>query len=121
MQWLQINVPWESEEELQCCMRFMTEIAAIQVRRYKLPHPYAVPGLHYEREPRPRERWQTPLESLRVGSADCEDLAGYLSGYLRVHGDPNALGFVKQSPGIGWHAVVSSKGLVLDPSKQLGM
>jgi hypothetical protein len=120
--WLQINVPASSVEELEECLELLTKIAERQVRRHKLPHPYVVAGLGYEREPRPRERWQTPVETLRRGVGDCEDLATFLAGWLRAHGDPRARAFLQESPGVGYHALVrTGSGQVLDPSRKLGM
>lgn len=117
--WINIAIPAESVEELEDSLEFLTRMSQRQILRHNLAHPF-VAGLQYEREPHKQERWQTAIETARRGRGDCEDLAAYLAGWLRVHGSPEAQAFLRQSD-VGYHALVRAGGTVIDPSRQLGM
>jgi hypothetical protein len=118
--WLSIAVPAETQEDLQRSLEFLTMISAVQIARHKLPHPYKA-GIKYVREPVGRERWQTALETLQRKEGDCEDLAAYLAGWLRVNGYPQARAFLRSSTGVGYHCLVQNGDQILDPSRVLGM
>jgi len=118
--WLSINVPAETLEDLTASLEFLTATCATQIKRHSLPHPYRA-GIRYKREPRGRERWQTAVETLQRKDGDCEDLAAYLAGWLRVHGYPHARAILRPSKSVGYHAVVALGNQILDPSRELGM
>lgn len=116
---LQIALPdVESQDELQRVLDFLADECERQVRKHRLPHPF-LSGARYKREPVPRERWQTALETLQRGEADCEDLSAYLCGWLRAHGTPARA--VLRPSSLGYHAIVESQGQTIDPSRYLGM
>jgi hypothetical protein len=118
--WISIAVPAETQEDLQRSLEFLTMISAVQIARHNLPHPYKA-GIRYAREPIGRERWQTALETLQRKEGDCEDLAAYLAGWLRVHDYPDARAFLRPSTGVGYHCLVQNGTDILDPSRVLGM
>jgi hypothetical protein len=92
-----------------------------QIRAGLVP-PLLTSGVRYRKEPRGVEEWMTALETSRRGHGDCEDLAIWLSSELRARNrDQNAKVVIKLvRPGL-MHALVASRGALLDPSKLLGM
>jgi hypothetical protein len=84
-----------------------------------LPPIYAS-GVRYMRAD-PHERWQTPMETLRRGGGDCEDLAMWRAAELRVNGERARVVWRRTGPRV-LHAVVQrGHGRIEDPSRRLGM
>jgi len=84
-----------------------------------LPPIYAA-GVRYMRHD-PNERWQTPIETLRRGGGDCEDLAMWRAAELRLAGEPARVVWRRTGPRV-LHAVVQrADGRLEDPSRALGM
>lgn len=48
--------------------------APMQARSSVVAHPFALDSIHYQREVGERDHWQTPMESLKLGTGDCEDI-----------------------------------------------
>lgn len=90
-------------------------------------------GARYRKEP--RDTWRHALDVDRQGWGDCEDLAGYRVGELRVTGeDPGAYIYTYQTGPTRYHAIVGrTRGVIPsfarsrlgwpyeDPSLALGM
>jgi hypothetical protein len=95
--------------------------AAIQAGR-PIPPLYRS-GVVYEREQPGLEEWTTPIDTLRRGWGDCEDLSIWRAAELQETGeDPAARVRIYRARPTTWHAVVErSGGRVEDPSRALGM
>ena len=104
---------------LQCLL----DLQQARSRGAALP-PLARAGVRYKREPPGREFWQLPSETMRIGSGDCEDLAGWAAAEICLAlGDPHAavVTFRRSGPHL-WHATCRTRdGRTIDPSKMLGM
>ncbi len=101
--------------DIQDALDALTLLARRQLRRRALPRLYES-GVRYKRESkRPRERWQTPLETLRRGIGDCEDLGTWRAAEVGGRAFP-------VRAGRGWHILVwRPDGRIEDPSRVLGM
>jgi hypothetical protein len=76
-------------------------------------------GIVYRRESPRKENWQNVIQLLRTREGDCEDLAGYRVGELRMEGEPATIDIVPTSRG-SYHAVVRrGDGTREDPSRIL--
>ena len=97
-------------------------LLAINLRMMNRSYPPVDSFARYQREAPGQEIWQTADMLLQTRVGDCEDLAGYHCGWLRVTGtDPGAKIGLKRSS-VGWHViVVRSNGAIDDPSARLGM
>lgn len=68
------------------------------------------------------EHFDLSTEAAVRGWGDCDDLAPWLAGQLRLQGDPGAVAFTKQSGPGRYHALVrTGSGEVIDPSIWAGM
>jgi hypothetical protein len=87
------------------------------------PDPLDVPGIRYQLEPPGSEDWKLPMNVIRDGWGDCEDLAGWRAAGLRVTGrDPGARCIVVKTGDHKLHAVTMlSDGSISDPSRDLYM
>lgn len=79
-------------------------------------------GVRYRRERAGREDWLGPVDVLRLGHGDCEDLVAYLVAQYWFHGhlsvQPHCYA---PRPGLVHCVVRHSDGRIEDPSKMLGM
>ena len=119
-----INIPAESGARYVAhALEGLARIATQQIADSQgtIPPLYRS-GVRYQRE-RGTENWQTPLESLETGVADCEDLSAWRVGELRASGaDPEARVVIMRTSPRTLHAVVRrSSGDIEDPSRALGM
>jgi hypothetical protein len=109
--------------ELEPILNTLAVIAGKQIARGEAP-PLSRSHVRYVREPRPRERWQTPRESHERGEADCEDLGVYLAGSFLARKLPARVRVKPIKPRLK-HALteVIRKGrpCLIDPSKARGM
>lgn len=82
-------------------------------------------GVRYMEEPPGQEDWQDIPTSLRMGYADCEDLATWRAAELQARGIPAKAVWREQKRPDGsylYHIVVLwPNGQVEDPSRRLGM
>jgi len=80
-------------------------------------------GIQWRPEPPGDEHFDSARTVIKRRAGDCDDLAPYLAGSLRVTGeDPGATAVVRQSGPKRWHAVVlRSDGTIDDPSLRAGM
>lgn len=68
------------------------------------------------------EHFDLSTEAAVRGWGDCDDLAPWLAGQLRLQGDPGAHAFTKKSGHGRYHALVrTGSGEVIDPSLWAGM
>jgi hypothetical protein len=122
---LTIQVPWRGQDDLVPALAALTGLNVYFIQAYRLPRLYEA-GVRYEREALKRdgtywERWLTAPEVVRIGKADCEDLAAYLAAQYRIEGDVGAIAVPVHST-LGFHIVTRrGDGSIEDPSKRLGM
>jgi len=107
----------------------LTALTRINVR-YLQAHPETPllrdANIRYEEEPPGQEDWQDIPTCLRMGSADCEDLAAWLAAEYQVRfGVPAHAfykAFTKKDGGLLYHILVRRPdGRVEDPSRAKGM
>lgn len=136
----------DDAERSDATLRIMLAALFEADRLYLLDHPECPDlydsGVEYVEEPEGAEDWQDIPTSLRMGIADCEDLACWLAAELDVrHGIAARPDFTKQVLGDGrvlYHIIVrlpdgvplpdgsltysiGGKSFVMDPSRQCGM
>jgi hypothetical protein len=122
---LAIQIPWRGQSDLVPALAALVGLNVYFIQAHRLPKLYTS-GVRYQREGRKsdgtfHERWLTAPEVIRIGVADCEDLAAYLAAQRRLEGDATAMAIPRRSS-IGWHIVVQrGDGTIEDPSKVLGM
>lgn len=63
-----------------------------------------------------REYFQSPVETLRMGAGDCEDMAFLAASILRAKGLPAYVVVGYRKGGNSYHAWVDLDGLVIDPA-----
>lgn len=96
------------------------DFRALRERGRTMPRLYES-GVRYEKEPWPREVWQTALQVLAQGYGDCEDLVGWRVAELLEQSKVARPKIVRASRDY-WHVVVEhGSGAIEDPSKRLGM
>lgn len=84
-----------------------------------LPLLYAS-GVRYQRE-RGTEHWLGPVDVLRLGAGDCEDLVAWRVAELRQQGINAAPHCYAPAPGLVHCVVRWPDGSIEDPSRKLGM
>lgn len=68
------------------------------------------------------EHFDLSTEAAVRGWGDCDDLAPWLAGQLRLQGDPGAVAFTRKSGPGRYHALVrTGNGEIVDPSLWAGM
>lgn len=104
-----------------------TNVAILRTQGSRIP-PIYESNVRYRRESIGQEDWCDILEILRLGFADCEDLACWRVADLRVReGELGARAFIKgpkKLPGgvMMYHIQVQrADGSIEDPSAELGM
>lgn len=107
-------------EAVQRELEKLARICAAECRGRRLPPLYRS-GVVYRREPPGRERWQSAVETLRVGGGDCEDLVAWRVGELRARGVAAQPHVYRVRPGLMHCVVMLPGGRKEDPSKRLGM
>ena len=114
------NVP-ASRACITAALEGLTALNALMIARRDLPSLYAS-GIRYVREqPGGPDEWQNAEELIRSKEGDCEDLAAYRAGELRVAGVPARAVAIRTGP-TRFHAIVLyPDGTREDPSLQLGM
>jgi hypothetical protein len=107
-------------EETEALLEGLVRQDLSQLRRGLAPPIYAS-KVRYKREERGREKWQSAVLSMRLGTADCEDLGAWLAASYRLVG-VHAKAIVRQvGPGLKHVTVRLPDGTIEDPSKRLGM
>jgi hypothetical protein len=107
-------------EEIEALLEGLVRQDLSQLRRGLAPPIYAS-KVRYQREARGREHWQSAVLSMRLGTADCEDLSAWCAASYRLVG-VDAVAIVKQvGPGLKHCLVRLPDGRIEDPSKRLGM
>jgi hypothetical protein len=114
--------------DVQAAIDAASYLSEWQIRRGRAPL-WWEDSARYEREQHRTlpgvERIQTAEELAAMGRGDCDDHAPALCGSLRAIGIP-ARAVVIESPGIGYHVIVATRGRdgdlrVIDPSARRGM
>lgn len=127
---IKLTVPGGSVNErvLQTALEAATAVAETQVATGRLPDIREVieaGAVKWRPEPvgQGYESFDIPSQVLARGHGDCDDLAPWLAGQLRVTGeDPGARAIAYRSGPKKWHAVVQlSDGNIADPSVWAGM
>lgn len=115
---IRLRVPATREGLLRILAYLVSANRAYLRRHPRTPSIYDS-GVHYRREPG-HEQWKTIPEIISDGYGDCEDLACWLIAELRQKG-------IKAKPHLTkkralWHVRVRMpSGIIVDPSKTLGM
>jgi len=117
-----------SEETLDILLRALTHIDMCFLRRFpRTPNLYDS-RIRYMEEPPGQEDWQDIPTSLRMGMADCEDVAAYRAAELNVKqgikAEPYFAAHKKKDGGMLYHILVRDQGRrrgVEDPSRIQGM
>lgn len=99
-----------SQEQLREAMR----------RGRPLP-PLYLSGVRYRREREGKEDWLGPVDAMRLGYADCEDLVAWLVAELRERGVAAEPHIYSPRPGLIHCVVRLPDGTIEDPSRKLGM
>lgn len=126
---LSIVMPYgRGEAEINLALQLTMVADVYQLREYRVPALYSG-AYRYRHErceaahvPGACERFLTLVQALEEGGwVDCDDAAPGLAAELYVAGDLLAIPFAVRSPA-GWHCKVRrGDGVILDPSKILGM
>ena len=115
-----MDVPLRSDhiraavEGLAASSTSLMRAAALAGSEY--PALYDGAGIKYRREPPGAEDWQAADKLLASGEGDCEDLAGYRVGELRVHGENASVEVTEMAPGKYHARVRRGDGSIEDPS-----
>ena len=130
---LAIVMPFSSGSDVNFALRLATATALRELRAHpSIPKLYKS-GVRYQRDPKRGqafcdahrgacEPFLSPLEVLRRGKGDCDDLAPWLAAERILEGDAGARAEAIDSPGVGYHVIViRGDGRREDPSKVLGM
>jgi hypothetical protein len=122
--WLEVTIP-NTRRGLNRALTVLQGLSELQLRKVaragSFPTLYGS-GVHYEREPRGREWWQTAADNFAVGSGDCEDLANHRAAELVVYEGEPARAVTLRTGHHSFHAVVlRDDGTIEDPSAKLGM
>lgn len=106
--------------DLVAMLEGLTRLALVDLARHDMPLLYES-RVKYRPEPSGvRENWQRPIQTLRKGYGDCEDLAAWRAAELRREGDRGAMVDVKRTGHKRWHAVVRrGDGTIEDPTAML--
>jgi hypothetical protein len=131
-----------SDATLRLMLEALTQADELYLRDHPETPELYDSGVVYHEEPEGAEDWQDIPTSLRLGWADCEDLACWRAAELRVrYGIPAVADFTKDVLSDGrtlYHIVVrlpdgitlpdgsktfsvGAKGFTEDPSRQTGM
>jgi len=86
----------------------------------KIP-PLYTSKIRYRLEPYGRERWQTALETARLGEGDCEDLVAYRLAELWRDGVKAVPHVYTVRPGLRHVVIRHRDGSLEDPSRARGM
>lgn len=118
---LHASIGARDSEEIEDLLTGLVRLSLGQLRRGLCPPLYQA-GVRYKREPRGRENWQSALETFRLKTGDCEDLATYLAASYQLVGRTDAYAHVIEvRPGLKHVVVAFADGTIEDPSKKLGM
>jgi hypothetical protein len=99
----------------------VAQVQLIEASRQGRPLPLLYSsGVRYRRE-RGTENWLGPVDVLRLGYGDCEDLVAWRVAELREHGTPAQPYCYPPRPGLVHCVVRMPDGSIEDPSKRLGM
>lgn len=115
-----------SRESLNVMLRCLYDLDCLYLRAHpEVPALYRS-GVRYMEEPPGQEEWQDVATCLRMGTADCEDLAAWRAAELTVRDRiPARPVFREQRRADGsylYHIVVQyPNGQIEDPSRILGM
>lgn len=113
-----LSVP-RDPEALEHALEGLAALDAYLIRKHDLP-PLVETGAIYKREP--QESWRNALQVIAEGWGDCEDLAAYRVGWLRVHeAEPARIILVRTGPNTLHAKVLRANGRTEDPSIWLGM
>jgi len=118
-----LDLPIDSAGRMaEVALEGLAAAAAEEIAGGGMPSLYTS-GVRYMRERPGHEEWQLPSQVLSGGYGDCEDLAAYRVGELRVSGaDEGARVVIVKTGPRTLHAVVQrSNGEIEDPSRALGM
>lgn len=116
----------QSHAALNIMLRNLAELDALWLRRHpEAPWLYQS-GVHYKEEPPGQEDWQDIPTCIRMGIADCEDLACWRAAELNVRMGVRAVPIfthkLRADGGSLYHILVRyPDGRIEDPSKILGM
>lgn len=128
---MRISATWRylgSVAQIDAALEGLTRVAEVQLResaeRGRPIPPLMQSGVRYRAEPPGQEVWCTPLECLRQGHGDCEDLAAWLAAEYRAAGIRARAGCYAPRPGLVHCVVYVERGgriARVDPSRELGM
>lgn len=94
--------------------------AYAQLRAHRIPLLYRS-GVRYVAEPPGEEKWLLPLQVLRLGYGDCEDLVAWRVAELRCIGERATPALKTIRPGLMHCLVRRADGSLECPSTRLGM
>lgn len=123
------NGPWEmdlSRKALDAMLLALFRIDVDYLRANPGTPGIYQSGLDYREEPMGQEEWQDIPTALKMGIADCEDLASWRAAEILVREGRDAKPFFSESKrpngGVLFHIrTVDAQGRVEDPSYHLGM
>jgi hypothetical protein len=122
---IRVTIPTEPDEQtLGVALEAATRYAQADIARGDIPplERAIESGLRWRPEPPGEESFDPPSLVISRGWGDCDDLAPWLAAELRESGqDPLARAVAVRSGPDTWHAVVESRGEILDPSAWAGM
>jgi hypothetical protein len=122
---IRVTIPTEPDEQtLGVALEAATRYAQADIASGDIPplERAIADGLRWRPEPPGEESFDPPSTVISRGWGDCDDLAPWLAAELRESGqDPNARAIAVRSGPDTWHAVVESRGEILDPSLWAGM
>lgn len=130
---LAIVMPYASKADVNYALQLATRNALRELRAHPHLRDLYRSGVKYKRDPKRGrafceanrgacEPFKSPLEVMRVGHADCDDLAPWLAAQRILEGDKRARARAIDAPGVGYHVIVKrGDGSTEDPSKKLGM
>lgn len=115
-----------SRAYLDTMLRCLTEINLLYLQAHPDTPRIERSGVIYREEPPGQEDWQDIPTSLKMGIADCEDLACWRAAELiffeKVRARAVSRAFKRPDGGVLYHIVVEREdGAVEDPSKIRGM
>jgi hypothetical protein len=122
---IRVTIPTEPDEQtLGVALEAATRYAQADIASGEIPplERAIADGLRWRPEPPGEESFDPPSVTIARGWGDCDDLAPWLAAELRESGqDPLARAIAVRSGPDTWHAVVESRGEILDPSLWAGM
>lgn len=109
-------------KEIEAMLWGLAKVSLVQIQDGRVTVPLYKSGARYRREPLPRERWQSALETAQLKAGDCEDLVAWRVAELWAAGERGARPeCYSPRPGLIHCVVRRASGRRECPSRMLGM